>query len=106
MLLESEGLSKIDVFNDPELALSSFNSSAYGLALIDYKMPRMTGFELYEKLFAVQPSLKVLFISAYEFIGSDELLRKHPDLSTDSFLRKPRNPKLLLQVVEHKLACV
>lgn len=105
LLIECEGIA-VDVFNDPLHAISNFKPEVYGLALIDFKMPRMTGFELYEKMVVIQRSLKVLFISAYELLGHDQFLQKHPDLSTDSFLRKPLDPKLLLQVVKHRLAGV
>jgi CheY-like chemotaxis protein len=35
--------------NDPLLALSNFKPDLYGLALIDIRMPKMNGFELYKK---------------------------------------------------------
>jgi DNA-binding response OmpR family regulator len=45
--LEDGGFN-VDVFNDPELALKSFKPNIYALILIDIKMPKMNGFELYE----------------------------------------------------------
>ena len=36
---------KVDVFNDPLLALSEFEKGSYDLILLDYKMPDMNGFE-------------------------------------------------------------
>lgn len=63
----------------------------------------MTGFELYEKLIALQPSLKVLFISAYELVDRKPFLQKHSELSTDCFLRKPLSATLLLQEVVQRM---
>ena len=37
---------QVDVFNDPELALSKFAASLYDLIIIDVKMPKMNGFTL------------------------------------------------------------
>src|SRR5215207_11503330 len=53
--LEDYGGFEVVTFNDPLLALSSFNNdnnkpSAYDLILLDIKMPKMDGFQLYDEL--------------------------------------------------------
>jgi CheY-like chemotaxis protein len=35
----------VDVFNDPVKSLSTYKAGAYGLLLLDIRMPRMSGFE-------------------------------------------------------------
>ena len=52
MGLEDNGFI-VDAFNDPLLALQSFKDKkeeSYALALLDIKMPKMNGFELYKEI--------------------------------------------------------
>ena len=41
---------KVDTFNDSQEALSNFKPAYYDLVILDIKMPKMDGFELYEKI--------------------------------------------------------
>src|SRR5918992_123522 len=41
----------VDAFNDPELALSNFKAGSYDLLLLDIRMPKMDGFDLYIEQF-------------------------------------------------------
>ncbi|HET7149040.1 MAG TPA: response regulator [Candidatus Nitrosopolaris sp.] len=63
--LEDHGF-KVELFNDPLQALSNFKKGSYDLALIDYKMPVMNGFELYMEIRKIDEKVKVCFISAFE----------------------------------------
>lgn len=65
LALEDNGF-KVDSFNDPMKALSSFKSGSYDLALIDFKMPNLNGFELYQELRKIDEKIKVCFITAFE----------------------------------------
>jgi CheY-like chemotaxis protein len=65
MGLEDNGFT-VDAFNDPIQALSSFKSDLYDLALLDYKMPNMNGFELYREIRKIDHNVKVCFVTAFE----------------------------------------
>ena len=41
---------QVDVYNDPLLALSDYKPGIYDLLLLDIKMPKMNGFELYKEI--------------------------------------------------------
>ena len=63
---------KVDSFNDPLLALETFKqkykerNSSYVLALLDIKMPRMNGFELFNEIRKINDKIKVCFITAFD----------------------------------------
>ncbi len=65
MGLELAGF-EVDAYNDSAKALSKFKSDYYDLLLIDIKMPKIDGFELYEKISEIDNKVKVWFITAYE----------------------------------------
>ena len=57
---------EVDTYNDSAIALSKFKPDYYDLLLIDIKMPKIDGFELYEKIRKIDNKVKVWFITAYE----------------------------------------
>jgi DNA-binding response OmpR family regulator len=58
MILQMNGF-EVDTYNDPLLALSNFKPNSYGLALLDIRMPKMNGFELYKKIVMVSTDIRV-----------------------------------------------
>jgi len=63
--LEDKGFI-VDSFNDPQEAVSNFKAGFYDLLLIDVKMPKTNGFELYQEIEKVDNKAKVCFITAFE----------------------------------------
>jgi DNA-binding response OmpR family regulator len=49
LVLEEDGFAAVDLFNDPLAALSNFKPEYYDLILLDIKMPKMSGFDLYQE---------------------------------------------------------
>src|SRR5437588_1931057 len=80
---------EVDAFNDPIQALSGFRSGSYDLALIDYKMPNMNGFELYREIRKIDERVKVCFITAFE-VYYDELKKKFQNSLNASSRRQHR----------------
>jgi CheY-like chemotaxis protein len=79
---------EVHTYNNPVKALSEFKSNFYGLLLVDIKMPDMNGFELCEKILAVDINVRVCFMSSEE-INREALREIHPSLSVGCFIRKP-----------------
>jgi CheY-like chemotaxis protein len=94
--LEDNGF-EVDAFNDPIQALSGFKSGSYDLALIDYKMPNMNGFELYREIRKIDERVKVCFITAFE-VYHEELKKKfHSNLNTSPQHKQEVDVKCFIQ---------
>jgi DNA-binding NtrC family response regulator len=57
---------EVDAYNDSAIALSNFKPDYYDLLLLDVKMPKIDGLELYEKIRKIDDKVIVWFITAYE----------------------------------------
>jgi two-component system, OmpR family, response regulator ChvI len=97
MILEMNGF-EVDAYTDPSLALSNFKPNSYGLALLDIRMPKMNGFELYKKIKNIDYKMKVCFITAFEDYH-EEFKEAFPELDEiKCFIRKP---KAIEDLVKH-----
>ena len=104
--LEDNGF-VVDAFNDPLLALEAFKErkKSYALALLDIKMPKMDGFELYNEIRKVDDKVKVCFVTAFDIQKEDEedwkavtTLNQKP-----AFIRKPISIDELVKRVKAEL---
>ena len=99
LALEDSGF-EVDKYNDPAIALASFKPNVYNLLILDIKMPKMDGFELYDKIKKIDKNVKVFFISAFE-IDLAAICRQYPVLKIENFIPKPiQIPELLKRIHE------
>ena len=99
--LENNGFA-VDTFNDPEEALSNFKAGLYDLLLIDVKMPKMNGFELYREIEKIDNKAKVCFITAFE-VYYKSLRELFPTMRIDCFIKKPITTDDLVQRIKSEL---
>src|SRR5918999_5284782 len=66
LVLEDSGLYEVDAYNEPLIALRDFRPNFYDLAILDIRMPNMSGFELFYKMERIDNKVKACFISAYD----------------------------------------
>lgn len=82
---------KVDTFTNGWNALEALDSHPpdyYDLVLTDIRMPRMNGFELYRKIKEKNPSMKIVFITAFE-INKEEFSKVLPSIEVKDFIIKP-----------------
>jgi DNA-binding NtrC family response regulator len=101
--LEEEELFDVDSFNDPELALSSFKPGIYHLVILDIVMPKMDGFEQYERLKKVDPDINVCFLTASQMYHEEIREEKHSVLDNELFIQKPVSIDDLIRKINNKI---
>jgi DNA-binding response OmpR family regulator len=101
LALEDNGFI-VDIYHDPLIALSKFNTDLYDLLLVDIRLPNMDGFELYDKIRNMDKRIKVCFISAYQ-MNYLALRDQYPGLETDCFIPKPVKIENLVTRVNEEL---
>ncbi len=97
--LENYGYS-IDSFNDSMLALNSYKSNFYDLVILDIKMPKMDGFELYNKIKEKDPKVKICFLTASELFYEEFRKTRYllgEKLGEEYFIQKPIKTDDLVQ---------
>lgn len=100
--LEDKGFA-VDTFNDPQEALSNFKAGLYDLLLLDVKMPKMNGFELYREMEKIDNKAKVCFITAFE-VYYKSLRELFPTMEIDCFIKKPITTNDLAERIMAELA--
>ena len=100
--LEASGTFEVHTFNDPENGLSSFKPGLYYLALLDMRMPKMYGHELYDEMKKIDGRLKVCFMTAtyqnYEVLGA-----AFPTIEIECYIQKPVEIKDLVRRINAEL---
>ena len=84
----NKNLFEVETFNDPELAFSNYTPGKYDLLLLDFKMSKINGFELWDKIRKVDSKAKVCFITALN-IDYESLRETFPLLEIECFIQKP-----------------
>ena len=103
MALERVGFS-VDTFNDPLLSLQSFRPPLYDLVILDVLMPKMNGFELYNRLKKMDRDIKVCFLTASNETYREELRKqKHPELNRDLYLEMPLPIKEIIAEIKKRI---
>jgi CheY-like chemotaxis protein len=68
----------VDSFTDAVLALSNFRAGLYDVVILDVKMPKIDGFELWRQMKLIDDKSNVCFMTAFD--------TRKGDLNADSML--------------------
>ena len=93
---------EVYTYNNPVMALSEFKPNFYDLLLVDINMPYMNGFQLCEKILAIDINVRVCFMSSAE-INLEALRDIYPALNLGCFVRKPVTIDYLLKRIKSEL---
>ncbi|HYA84282.1 MAG TPA: response regulator [Candidatus Bathyarchaeia archaeon] len=99
---DSNNSAEVYTSNDPVLALSEFKPNFYDLLLVDINMPHMNGFQLCQKILAMDINVRICFMSSGE-INQRVLREIYPSLSLGCFMRKPMTIDYLIKGILSEL---
>jgi DNA-binding NtrC family response regulator len=92
-------------FNDPAIALEhlSKNKQAYALVISDMSMPNMDGLALLNKVKELNPKVRTMLVSAYDFQNNPIFENYLQQGIIDSFTEKPIKINRLCQKVRDEI---
>jgi DNA-binding response OmpR family regulator len=94
IVLENSGF-KIQAFAHLILALRNSTAGSYDLALLDIRMPKITGLGLYKELRKIDNKIKVCFLSAIS--NYQEFVKYFPTIKENQVIVKPVDNQTLIQ---------
>lgn len=84
-------------------ALELIKNEPFDLAIVDYRMPEMDGFEVFEKARALRPNMGFMLITAF---GTSDLVDDALQLGFNAVLFKPFTRNQFGDAVSQALAAV
>jgi CheY-like chemotaxis protein len=103
--LELKGLNTAG-FTNPILAVEHFrknnNATNYDIVITDIRMPQMNGFEVARTVKQIRPSIKIVFITAFE-INKSEFEKVLPSTKVDAFITKPVSSSIFFERIKEAM---
>lgn len=98
------GVIHVYAFTSPIEALEHFklNYNNFALVLSDIRMPGMNGFEFIRRIRQINPTIKALLMSAFEF-NNNERSSALGSIIVDDFVQKPVSPRKLTSIVQRHI---
>lgn len=93
---------KVDAFEDSSVAVNVIKEhhEKYFLIMTDIRMPKINGFQLVNEIKKVDPSIRIIMMSAFCISESDILANLSNDIKIDQLITKPIALKKLIDIVE------
>jgi two-component system response regulator (stage 0 sporulation protein F) len=87
--------------NRGEAALELMRKEPFDLMVLDYKMPGMTGFEVFQQARALHPDMAVVLVTGH---GTPEIINEAHRIGFSAILLKPFTSDELRSTIEKVLA--
>jgi DNA-binding response OmpR family regulator len=97
IILNGEGY---DTATNGEMALKKAENEFFHLALLDLKLPDMSGTQVLRKLHMISPRTVIIMVTGYPTIDNAV---ESLNLGASAYIMKPVNPEELLRFVEEKI---
>jgi len=97
-VLEDNGF-VVHAFDDPLLALENFRKDLYDLLILDIKMEKMDGFQLYREIKKIDNKVKICFLTAGEMDYNQFGKELFPALDENCFIQKPIQNETLTKII-------
>jgi DNA-binding NtrC family response regulator len=88
----------VHTFDDPLLALENFRKDSYDLLIIDIKMEKMNGLELYKEIKKIDNKVKVCFLTAIKF-NNKAFKDVLSNLKENQIIQKPIQNEELIKII-------
>jgi DNA-binding response OmpR family regulator len=97
-VLEDYGFN-VNSYHDPTMALENFKANLYDLLILDIKMPKMNGFELFQEVKKIDDKVKICFLTALSELKEYEAIirRVCPKLDERYIIKKPIENEVLVR---------
>jgi two-component system response regulator (stage 0 sporulation protein F) len=86
--------------NRPEMGLDLVRKEPFDLMIVDYKMPGINGFQVFEQARAVRPEMAYMLLTGH---GSSDVVEDAVELGFHAILLKPFTREQLRASVEQAL---
>ncbi len=93
---------EVYAYNDPLLVVKEFKPHFYDVLLTDVYMPKMSGFELFEKVVELDVNIRVCFMTAF-LVNIQALREVYTNVSFGCFIEKPVSIKYLIDRLSSEL---
>ena len=105
LFLKNEGYKNVKTFSDSKNVIKHLldlsDSSHFKLAIIDIRMPKINGMQLYQILKILNPSIKIIFVTSLDAVN--ELTSMYYDIKPTDIIRKPTDQNQFVKIINDKI---
>lgn len=90
---------QVEGYSSPQEVLVSFKPSKYDLAILDIRMPGLSGFQLYREMRKIDPTITACFLSAFEVHPNEFKIVFPSMMEVKAIIKKPVSINHLLREI-------